>query len=325
LALNETPIAYRGRAKWAAGAVTAVLAASGIWLLNRPTDAPALTAVTPAASAPGALEPRRTDVEAAPLPAALPAASTGASTSLARPSPPTPFTSLADALRKVQLALEGRATPKEMLEAATVLSACQGADLAVESMYKLRDQPSPESQQFEKSFGFSATDQIKRQQDFQRRCQVFDAATLARRGEFLKGAYEGGAKDSALPYLQWLNASKQEVNPELRAKLQREARQTAEDGNFMALTQYSFAFNPTPLGITEVQRQAYKEALFRIQGETSGAAMEKASRASMDDTEKMMAQWGALPPPLSPEQQREADALSRQVVDAWRNRQRKGG
>jgi hypothetical protein len=93
----------------------------------------------------------------------------------------------------------------------------------------------------------------------------------------------------------------------------------------MALTQYSFAFNPTPLGITEVQRQDYKEALFRIQGETSGAAMETAGRASMDDTEKLMTRWGALPSPLSLEQQREAEALAKQVVDAWRKRQRRGG
>jgi hypothetical protein len=212
-----------------------------------------------------------------------------------------------------------------MLEAAMMLSACQGADAAEESLYALRDQPSPVWQLLEKSPGFSNDEQIKQQQDFQRRCQVFDAATLARRGELLKGAYEGGAKDSALPYLQWLNASKQEVNPELRGKLQREARQAVEEGDLMALAQYMYAFNPAPLGITEVQRQAYKEAWFTIQGETSGAAMETASRTSMDSTEKMMAQWGALPPPLSPEQQREADALAKQVVDAWRKRQGKGG
>lgn len=227
-------------------------------------------------------------------------------------------------MRKVEMALQGRATPSEALEAAQMLSACQGAELAVDSMYKERDQPSPVWQQLQKSPGFSSAEQITLQQDFQRRCQVFDAATLARRGELLKIAYEGGAKDSALPYLQWINEGKQEVNAELRSKLQREARQTVEQGDFLGLTQYSFAFNPTPLGITEMQRQAYKEAWLRIQGETSGAEMEKAARIMMDDTEKNMSRWGALPPPLAADQQREADALAAKVVAAWRKRQGKG-
>ena len=310
--------APRRRAAWVA--ITAALAAGGGWLLNRPADAPA-----PAPSAAGTQGPPRIEAKAEAVAAPLPPASTAAPTPVAQPPLPLPTGSLDDALRKAQRTLDGPATPKEMLEAATVLLACQGADLASEALYKERDEPSPLGQQLQKIPGFSATELIKQQQDFQRRCQVFDAATLARRGELLKGAYEGGAKDSALPYLQWLIESKQEVDPGLHGKLQREARQTVEEGNLMALMLYSHAFNPAPFGITEVQRQAYKEALFRINGETSGAAWEKASRASMDNTEKMMVQWGALPPPLSPEQQREADALAKQVVDAWRTRQGKGG
>ena len=53
--------------------------------------------------------------------------------------------------------------------------------------------------------------------------------------------------------------------------------------------------------------------------------MERASRISMADMEKLMGQWGAAPPALSADQQREADALTAQVIDAWRKRQGKRG
>lgn len=301
-----------------ASVVALVLAAGGAWLLSRSADAPRPPADMPASPALSALEPRNEANDAA-AGAVLPAASPASS--LVQPKP---IGSLADALRKVQQTLDGPATPQEMLEAAAMLGACQGAEVAVESMVALRDQPSPGWELHKKRYGLSDSEQIQQQQDFQRSCQVFDAAALARRGELLKGAYEGGAKDSALPYLLWLNESGQAGDPELRGKLQREAREMVEAGDFMGLLHYSHAFDPAPLGINEVQRQAYKEARMRIAREMSGVAMEKATRASMDSTEKMMAQLGALPPPLSPQQQREADALAQQVLEAWRKRQDKG-
>jgi len=206
-----------------------------------------------------------------------------------------------------------------------MLAACEGMDAVTEGTYRARDQNDPTFQRFLSSAGVSSEQAIKHMEDVQRRCQVFDAATLARRGELLKGAYEGGAEGSALPYLVWINAGQQAINPELRGKLQRDARQTAEDGDRLALAQFSFPFSTAHLGITEVQRQAYREAGLRITGEASGAEEEKSSRVSSDNSEKMMAQWGRVPPPLSPQQQREADALAAKVVDAWRKRQAKGG
>lgn len=303
-----------------------VLVAGGWWLLSWPADAPRPAAGGPAPTAAGAPWPPRMDTKAEAADIRLPAASTAALTPVAPPSSvPASAAALADDLRKVQLALEGRATPKEMLQAATILSACQGSDGAVKSTYALRDQQDPQWQLLEMRGGVSSDKVIALLQDLQRQCQAFDAATLARRGELLRGAYDGGAMDAALPYLLWLSGTGEQVNSELRSKLQREARQTVEGGDLMALAQYSVSFNPSTLGTTEVQRQAYREAWLRIQGEMFDAEVEKANRTSSDDLEKQMAQWGALPPPLSPEQEREADALAKQVVDAWRKRQGKGG
>ncbi|WP_457354969.1 hypothetical protein [Roseateles sp. P5_D6] len=301
-----------------------MLAVGGGWLLSRTTNALAPSVGVPAASAPGALEPSRTEVTAEAAAAPLPAAST-VPTPIPHPHGATPTSSFAEALRKVQLTLQGHGTPKEMLEAATMLSACEGMDAAMEGTYRARDQNDPTFRRANSSAGVSSEQAIKHMEDVRRRCQVFDAAALARRGELLKGAYEGDAEGSALPYLVWINASQQAINPELRGKLQRDARQTAEDGDRIALAQFSLPFSTAALGITEVQRQAYREAGLRITGEASGAEEEKSSRASSDDTEKMMAKWGRMPPPLTPEQQREAGALAAKVVDAWRKRQAKGG
>lgn len=324
----------RRRGAWAAGAVALVLAATSGWWLNRPAEVPAPAVGAPAPSAratPGL--PRlaaQTGAVAASVPAAptaVPAAPTAVPRPVAQPRMPLPASSLDDALRKVRLALEGQATPKEMLEAATMLSACTGADMVVQSMYSLRDQQDPESQRSERRSGISMEQKIELVQDMQRRCQVFDAATLARRGELFKGAHAGGAPGSALPYLHWLTSSdgKQGANPELLARLKHEARQDVEDGDYFALLQYSFPFSTATYGLTEVQRQAYREAKLRITGEMGGAEEEKASRASADELEKKMAQWMTPPPPLSPEQQREADALAKKVVDAWRKRRGQGG
>jgi hypothetical protein len=323
MASNQGSRADRSRRRMALAVVIgALLLAAGGWLSSRPSDAAGPAKAT-AASSP-------TNEPGSPLPAAKTeaasavmavASSAPGSTSAPPPAPGWPE----DALRRVQLALDGHGTPKDMMEAAMMLSACQGADAMVDHQYRERDQPSATGRQLERITGLSSQEWIRRSQDFQRHCQVFDAATLARRGELLKRAHDGGTKDAALPYLQWLEANRQPIDPALRGQLQREARQTAEDGDFMALVTFSFAFNPGAMGITEVQRQAYKEAQFRIQGLMSGAEMEKASRDAMADTEKMMAQWGAVPPPLTAEQQREADALAARVIEAWRKRQGKPG
>jgi hypothetical protein len=314
----------RTRARWAAGALALLLAAGAGWLLSRPAQAPKAVPVAAApASAAAAHAVDAASDPAIPMPAtpvaaaALPKTSAATPLPAVAPRPAAPSTSPADDLRKVQQALDG-GTPKQALEAANLLSACPHADQMVEAMYTARDQSTPESRQLNQATGH---DPIAWTQDLQRRCQFFDAATLAHRGELFKKAYEGGAEGAALSYLLWLNSDgKQEANPELVGKLQREARQAAESGDFMALVPYAYAFDGTQLGASPMQRQAYKEALFQITGELSGDAAAMASRASMDSLEKMIGT-----PPLSAEQQREADALAKQVVDNWRKLHGKGG
>lgn len=316
MASRESSIAGRGRAAWVVAAVVLSFAVGG-WMLSRTTDRSALPVAAPSASTPHALEsmPNEAKVEAAAI-------SASAAASISQSSQPTAAMSPTDELHKVELALQGQASPKEALEAAKSLQACEGADDAVATMYRMRDQANPQWQQLVKSMSGSSSDEVlAKAQDLQRRCQVFGPATLARRGELLKRAYEGGASDSALPYLQWLNSNgRQKVDPEFLGRLQREARRMPEEGDFMALTDYAHAFNPAALGVTPAQRQGYKEAWLRIQGEMSGPESEKVSRASMESLEKTSGSQA-----LSAEQQREADALTARIVEAWRKRHSKAG
>ncbi|MBW8843857.1 MAG: hypothetical protein JF607_02615 [Burkholderiales bacterium] len=220
----------------------------------------------------------------------------------------------------MQRALEEGATPAQARKAAEVLARCEHANDEIEFAYGVRDQGGPLRQTFEKNPGFNMDQWIKEKQDVQRRCQFFDAATLARRGDFLKRAYEGELPGMALEYLLWLNAHANQAaaTPELLGKLQREVRQTAEDGDLETLSTYIYSFGA--LGETAMQRQAYKEAWLRILIEMSGPAATKESRDSMENVEKMMRQGRWAPPALSVDEQREADALTERVVDAWRKR-----
>jgi len=317
----------RARAAWAIGTLALLLAAGAGWLLSRPAQAPKtepIAAAPTSAATARAVDAATGPATAMPAPpvvaASLPNASAPTTLPAGGPRPAPPSTSPADDLRKVQQALDG-GTPKQALEAAVLLSVCPHTDRIVDAMFTARDQSTPESRQLNQATGQRTEDHIAQMQELQRRCQVFDAATLARGGELFKKAYEGGAEGAALSYLQWLNGEgKQQANPELLGELQREARRAAESGDFMALLAYSYAFDPTQLGASAMQRQAYKEAWLRITGEQSGDTMAKASRASMDSLEKMIGT-----PPLSAEQQREADVLTKHVVDNWKKRQGKGG
>jgi hypothetical protein len=71
-----------------------------------------------------------------------------------------------------------------------------------------------------------------------------------------------------------------------------------------------------------MQRQAYKAAWLRILAEMAGPAATQESRDSMENLEKMMRQGRWAPPALSAGEQREADALTERVGDAWRRRYR---
>jgi hypothetical protein len=217
------------------------------------------------------------------------------------------------------LALQDDATPAQARRASDLLAQCAYADHAIAFAYQVRDQGGPLRQTLERNPGFNMDQWVREAQDRQRRCQLFDTATLARRGELLKRAYEGALPGMALEYLLWLTANpNQRVAPDLIAQLQREVRQTAEEGDFETLLFYSHSFGA--LGGTEVQRQAYKEALFRIQSEMSGPVPAQESRDSLENLENMRRQSGWTPPTLSADERREADALAKRVVDEWRKR-----
>lgn len=307
------------RTAWPVAAVALALAA-GSWLLTRSAEAP--TPLPPPLPAPpsatlqgtllGPVIDAKVDAATQPASAATPAALPS--------SLRTPASSIPDELRTVQLALEEGATPAQARRAADVLARCEHANHATEFAYSVRDQGGPLRQMLEKSPGFSVDQWIKEAQDSQRRCQFFDTATLARRGEFLKRAYEGALPGMALQYLLWLNANANQAvaAPELLGKLQREVRQTAEDGDMEALLAYIHSFGT--LGETAIQRQAYKEAWLRILTEMSGSATTKESRDSMENLEKMRRQGGWAPLALSADEQREVDALTERVVEAWRKR-----
>lgn len=304
--------ASRRLALGVAGAIVLALAVGGGWLLAKPMAPTELASSSPPAAV---LEPPQR-MEAKVEPASAPASTEMSSerTATKGVAPQLPEIDL----RKVQLALAGNTSPADAWQAASILSICQGANMTADMAYKLRDQGDATWRQLEKHTGFTAEKFIEASQDTVRRCQVFDAATLARRGELLKRAYEGGVRDAALDYLIWLRTeNKRAVDPALLSELQRDARRSAEDGNFAALVVLSQTFDPT-LGVTLVQRQAYKEARFLIEAETSGQAVATVSREATEKFEQAMSQWSPAPRALSANEQREADSLTASVVAAWR-------
>jgi hypothetical protein len=302
-----------------AGVVAVVVATFAVWLLNRPTA----TVATPVESHPAEV-PDRPSVEAK-AEAKLKATAAPVELPFGMPSLAMHNQSTDIEPRKVQLALEGNGSAEDAREAAKILSICKGANAALDFAYKMRDQGDTTWRELQKRTGVSAEKYIEASEDTMRRCQVFDTATLARRGELLKRAYDGGAPDAALDYLLWLNAeNKQAVDPELLGKVQRDLRRDAEDGNFEALVALSQTFDPK-LGASLVQRQAYKEARFRILAETAGTAAAMESRNAMENFERATSRWSPPPRALSAEDQREAEALTQRVVDAWRKHQPSGG
>jgi hypothetical protein len=226
-----------------------------------------------------------------------------------------------DRLQKVQLALSG-GTPEQALDAARTLAACAGADSSVDALFTGRDQKqTPQMLQAPQGMGVPTEKVINYAQKHQRQCQVFDAAMLARRGELLERAYEGGAEGASLDYLRWLSRNgRSEIDPALISKLQGESRQAAEAGDPTTLMAYAFAFDPSELGASPTQRQAYKDAWLRIQGEQpSGSKLVTFLNTSIDGIERML---GTAP--LNAQQQAEADALSQQVFESYQHRGKHG-
>jgi hypothetical protein len=168
--------------------------------------------------------------------------------------------------------------------------------------------------------GFITNEQIDSLQSHARRCQVFDEATLARRGELFQQAYEGGAQGAATSYLSWLTQDgKADADPAVVGKLQADVRQAARGGDFGTLASFAFMVDPEPFGASRTEREAYKEAWLRIAAE-GGPGNAAASRELIARLERL-----ANLPPLTAEQQRQAEALAQAVYEANRQHNGKGG
>lgn len=237
----------------------------------------------------------------------------------------------AEALRKVQLALSG-GTPQEVLEAAQTLQGCSsyGAG-SVAALHAVRDRSVelPESaKKMMDGFGGVTNDMIKNAEAEERRCQVFDAATMERRNELFQRAWEGGAEGSAAAYLSALQnpLEKTKADPALIAKLQADMRKAAAAGDPSSLLQMALATGDSAqaLGVTPVQQAGYKAAWRAIQdakypGAGVGGIMEEAMAPVFEAAKPAK--------PLTAAEQAAADALAQQVLEAWRRKQKeeKGG
>jgi hypothetical protein len=316
----DSPTTIRARRSRPHVAVAAVLlsavAGASYWHLH--ADAQGTAPSQPVAAAHGP------DPLAAPRPAAAPApasaAADAASGALAHPMPSRPGDeSPAESLRKVQLGLDGSA--EQALVAARTLQSCTFAAMQADAHDKLRDGVDEVPPEVKKAFGSPAAvftkEVVDRIGQDQRRCQVFDAATMARQGELFLKAYEGGAPGAAMSYLNWLalESPRPAVDPALLARMQADVRRAAESGDLATLAGMAFAQGNAArnLGADPVRAQAYREAWFRIMD----AGM-PGSSASLRDTLAKMSQFLPAQPALTAEQQRAADRLTAQVVEANR-------
>lgn len=336
--MTEQPHHTGAAASAAPRRVAAIVIAFGVigvgtWLHKRPpaVDAPLPAAVqestaSPAVAGSAALNPASAAAPATPasaprapvVPAAVQQrASEAAAAAMEK------FRSPAEALRKVQLGLNG-GTPDEVLEAARTLQMCSVMSGAPEAMYAMRDRPDQMPEAVKKSMDTQGgiNNAINFAEGEARRCQVFDAATMGRRMELFQRAYEGGAESAAVEYLMALQSpvEKHKPDPALVAKLQADVRTAAAAGDTAALQYFSLATGDRAreLGVTAVQRDAYRSAWKTIMDDRFpgvAATIEKATAPYVQP---------ASSPALTGAEQAEANALAQRVVDAWRNK-RKGG
>lgn len=296
--------------------VVALLAAGWLWWRGS-AEAPASVAAA------GMPEAWRSADDAGDAPPPAPVQPSSAAS--AAPTKPVhgPFEneSAADLLRKVQVGF-GDGSAQQALEAANVLQFCAHAEKAADAMRTTRGIVSllPEAlQEFLGSLGGITDEQVERAQHDARRCQVFDDAALARRGELLKKAHEGGAQGAAMALLNWFNQDgKADADPALVGKLQAEVRQAALDGDFGTLAAFAFMVDAQPYGASPTEREAYKQAWLRI-ADDGGPGNSAQSRALIEKLEKL-----SMLAPLTAAQQREAEALAQQLYDAHRRRQQEG-
>jgi len=228
----------------------------------------------------------------------------------------------------VQLALNG-GTPKEVLEAAQMLQMCSSMSGASAAMYAMRDGPTGVPEPLKKSMevGGGVNKVIEVAEAQERRCQVFDQATLGRRMELFKRAYEGGAEGGVSAYLNALQnpLAKEKADPALIAKLQSELRTAAAGGDTAALQSLYLATGEQAreLGITPALRAGYKEAWRTILDEKfPGVGMSK-----IIENASAPFNQAASAPSLNAAEQALANGLTQQVVENWRRKHKddKGG
>jgi len=318
--VNPVPGRSNGRARRLLVAAVVVGAASAAWVTTHRASTLVRVVETPA-SAPNR-DPSVATAASHP-PSGTAAAASPASHAVAAASGPPlpPVESAAESLRKVQLALSG-GTPQDDLVAATTLEVCAHADKTANDLIQGRDAVNwlpPEVKKVLDQLPRISDDAIARAQGEQRRCQVFDAATLGRRGELYRRAYERGAPGAALPYLTWLKTQgdKDPPAPELVARLQAGARADALAADLPALAAFAFGGQAAAkeTGADAVQMNAFREAYFRI--------VEEGTPGQSDPGRDLIAKWSTLGPPepaITAQQRREAEALTRQIVEAWRRR-----
>ncbi|MGM9489288.1 hypothetical protein [Ideonella sp. YS5] len=294
-------------------AAAAVLAIAGTVWWQWPVEEPA---AAPTRAAPPMVAETVATVAAVPPPAVASSASSAA------PVTKDPFDSesAADLQRKVQLGFGGR--PDEALAAAHALQACAHAVGATEAMFTTRDNLSILPAAVRKllaSFGGVTNDQIARAQRQESRCQVFDSATLARRGELFQKAYEGGAPGAAMAYLTWLTYDgKEGADPAVVQGLQADVRKSAQGGDFGTLASFAFLTDAKPFGANPAEGEAYRQAWLRI--------VDEANPGSAASSREVIAKLQQISPtsPLTEAQQLEVKALAQQVYEAYRRRQNGG-
>jgi len=297
-------------------ATAALLAIAGTVWWQWPVDKPAA-----AAAATREAPPPVAETVAAQAPDAPPAVASAAASAGPVPKDPFDSESSADLQRKVQMGFGGG--PDEALAAANALQACAHAAGAADAMFTTRDNQSllPAAvRKFLASLGGVTNDQIARAQRQESRCQVFDSATLARRGELFQKAYEGGAPGAAMAYLTWLTYDgKEGADPAVVESLQAQVRQSAQGGDFGTLAVFAFSTDAQGYGTSASEREAYRQAWLRI--------VDEANPGSAASSRELIAklQRFSRTPPLTEQQQLEAKALAQQVYEAFRRRQQNGG
>jgi len=305
-------------------ALVAIGAAGAAWVATHRASGASAGVVTPAAvptpAAAGASAPAPLPIAAASVPPV--AAVAPALVPVASAPQMPPVESAAESLRKVQLALSGGSAQDDLV-AAFVLESCVNADKAANDLIQGRDAvkwlPAEARKIFDKLPPVS-DETIARAQRDQRRCQVFDAATLGSRGELYRKAYEGGAPGAAIPYLRWLKTegAQDKPDPELIARLQAGARADAQAADLSALASFAYGgrYSAEQAGADPVQMNAYREAYLRIIEEAAPG-----QSASSRDLISRLTTLGPAEPALTAQQQHQADALVRQILDAWHRRQ----